>query len=177
MADFSIFIKTFNSYNSTFKECSFDDSNGIYICYDESQNIINFDKLVEGLYPNANNRPKSFDAIFEDDGKIYCIEFKNSKPSHIDNKEVSQKLNEGLNELFNQFSNLNIQKKDFEFYYCVVYQNCKEQIDRYKCGVEKNSILFGLKSYKDSVVKDIYTNSVDFFTKIFNKKMRRNLNC
>lgn len=177
MADFKIFVDKYNAFQSTFKACSLDDSHAVYLCQDDSQAVINFDKIVENLYPDPYKRPKSFDALWENENRIYCIEFKNRKPAYIDNSDVQKKLTDGIDLLQKLFAELHIQKKDFEFYYCVIYQNCTEPIERYKCGIGKGAVSFGLDQYKNVLVKDIFTNRVDFFTKAFQKNFQKDLHC
>ena len=178
MADISQFINKYQKYNSTFKATSLDDSNNISVCTDKSQSVINFDKIIELKYPNSNTRPKSFDAIYIYEDKIFCIEFKNQKPSDIRNLEIEEKLQNGINELIKIFANLNIQKKRYNFVFCVAYKRCKEPIDRYKCGIGKNSVLFGLDKCKHkNPISDIFTENVDFFTKQFKNLTKKELTC
>ena len=140
MADIQQFFKNYSLHNSTFKETSFDDENNVYLCTDTSQDVLNFDKLIEDKYPNPYLRPKSFDAIYQFGNVLYLVEFKNQKPSQIDNNAIVQKLNDGKKELDTFLTKLNIQKRDYSFKYCVVYKNCNKAIDRYKCGISKNII-------------------------------------
>jgi len=178
MADYNQFIKEYRNYASTFKETSFDDSNNSYLCTDESQNVINFDKILESKYPDSNQRPKSFDALYRHKDLIFCIEFKNQKPSQIDNQEVQGKIESGKSKLVELFASLNIQAKGYRFVYCVVYKRCIEPRDRYKCGVDKNKVLFGLDKYEEEgFVEKVYTQSVDFFTKQFKKNLQKELTC
>jgi len=178
MADFSQFEKKYSQYKSTFKETSFDDNNQIYLCNDETQNVINFDKILELKYPDSNIRPKSFDALYLYNNLLFCIEFKNQKPSQIDNQEIQDKLNSGKTELVKLFQGLNIQMHDYHFVYCVVYKKCIEPRDRYKCGIDKGKVLFGLEKYQEQgFVKKVYTQNVDFFTKEFKKNFKKELMC
>ncbi len=178
MADINQFIREYFLYKSTFKITSFDDYNHVYLCNDESQEVINFDQIISIKYPDSNKRPKSFDALYIDNADIYCIEFKNQKPSIINNTEIKGKLEDGKSELDALFTELNISKDNYNFIYCVCYQNCTEPRDRYKCGVAKGAIQFDLKQYKEKgIVKEVYTNHVDFFTKQFQKKTSKNLRC
>jgi hypothetical protein len=144
---------------------------------DETQEAINFDALMENIYPDSNNRPKSFDAVFVYEKNIYLIEFKNQKPAQIDNQEIQQKLKEGKRELDKLLEDKNIQKRAYGFFYCVVYKNCKEPKERYKCGIGKNTILFGLEKYKSNLIKDVFTNQVGFFTSQFKKQFDKELKC
>jgi hypothetical protein len=71
-----------------------------------------------------------------------------------------------------------IQKNNYNFIYCVVYKECIEPRDRYKCGIDKDKILFGLEKYKrDGLVKDVFTANVKFFTKAFKTKIEKELIC
>lgn len=172
------FISTYSSYKSTFKETSFDSDNAHYLCTDESCEVINFDKLVKENYPDSNTRPKSFDALYIHENIIFCIEFKNQKPSQIINKNVCEKLTEGKLELDTILQRLNIQINNYSFVYCVAYEKCIEPRDRYKCGIEKGKVLFGLDQYKNQdLVKEVFTDNVDFFTKEFKKQLQKELAC
>lgn len=178
MADINQFIHTYQSFKSTFKTTSFDSDNGEYLCNDERQKVINFDKLLEEKYPDSNSRPKSFDALYIHDNIIFCIEFKNQKPSQIINQSICEKLTDGKSELDTLLQALNIQVNDYDFVYCVAYKKCIEPRDRYKCGVGKGKVLFGLEKYKENaLVKEIFTDNVDFFTKEFRKQFKKELVC
>ena len=178
MADISQFMSTYNSFKSTFKETSFDSENTQYLCSDESSEVINFDKIVEDKYPDSNERPKSFDAIYVYENIIFCIEFKNQKPSQIINQNICEKLTEGKSELDTLLQRLNIQTNDYDFVYCVAYKKCIEARDRYKCGIEKGKILFQLEHYKyEGFVNEIFTDNVEFFTKQFTKQFQKELEC
>ena len=178
MADISQFVQSFQGFRSTFKETSFDSEKNENLCTDESQQVINFDKIIETIYPDSNVRPKSFDALYVHGDNIFCIEFKNQKPSQINNKDIREKLEEGKNELDTLLGELNIPASNYTFTYCVAYQKCAEPYDRYKCGIDKGRILFGLEQYKNQrFVKEIFTENVDFFSKQFKKQLKRELSC
>ena len=178
MADIGQFKKEFISFTSTFKTTSFDSENSTSLCYDETQEVLDFDAIVEDLYPNSNERPKSFDALYVYKNLLFCIEFKNQKPSQIDNAEVQGKLEKGKKELVRLLQDRNIQKNSYNFVYCVVYKKCIEPRDRYKCGIEKGKIQFGLEKYEQNgFVKRVYTENVDFFTKQFKKQFQKELMC
>ena len=180
MADINQFQKEYVQYRSTFKETSFDDNNEVYLCNDESQNVINFDKILEKKYPDSNKRPKSFDALYIYNDLLFCVEFKNQKPSQIakSKEDIQGKLLSGKSELIKLCQELNIQISDYSFVYCVVYKKCTEPRDRYKCGIDKGKVLFGLEKYEEQgLVKKVYTQNVDFFTKEFKKHLKKELIC
>ena len=178
MADIGLFKIKYGSFLSTFKETSLDNSNNKNLCEDESQEVINFDKIIEDKYPDSNNRPKSFDSIYLYNNLIFCIEFKNQKPAQVDNKELQEKIKDGKNELINILQELNIQKDNYKFIYCVAYKDCKESYDRYKCGIAKDAVLFGLEKFEQNgFVKKVYTQNVSFFTKQFEKQFKKELMC
>jgi len=178
MADIGLFLQSYQNYESSFKVTSFDDNNQEYLCNDESQRVIDFDKIVKENYPDSNSRPKSFDAIYVYGDKVFCIEFKNQKPRDIDNQEVQSKLNDGKVELDKILQSLNIQSKAYEFAFCVAYKKCREPFNRYKCGVDKGRIQFGLEKYKSQgVVNEIFTENVDYFTNEFKKQFQKELQC
>ena len=175
MATIDSFLNKYSNYKSTFKDTSYDKENSYYLCKDESQEVIDFDKIIEDTY---TTRPKSFDAVYIDNSIVYCIEFKNQKPSKIDNKEIQEKLLQGKRELIKLFNNLHISTKDLLFKYIVVYKNCDKNFEKYKCGVLKDKIEFGLEKYKNSgFVKDVVTSDVSFFTRAFKLKFKKELMC
>ncbi len=181
MADIELFKRKYKHCKSTFKDTSLDNrdkNDDEYLCYDISQEVIDFDLLISNLFPDSNKRPKSFDAIYIYSNKIFCIEFKNQKPSQINNREVKEKIIDGKRELIKLFNQLNISKGDYDFIYCVVYKNCKEPFERYKCGIGKNRVLFDLKQFEENnFIKKVYTDQVSFFTKEFKKYFNKELMC
>ncbi len=176
MADIGQFLKKYSSFKSTFKETSYDSSNSDSLCTDEVNCAINFDAIIEYKYPDSNKRPKSFDAIYVNGNDIYCIEFKNQKPSRIDNKDVQDKLTDGKKELEKMLAKEHIQKDDYKFIYCVVYENSIEPRERYKNDIGAKT-LFGVSKYKGDIVHNTITRNVDFFTKEFKKKISKELVC
>jgi len=178
MADISQWVQSYQDFHSTFKVTSFDSDKNENLCTDESQRVINFDKILEDKYPDSNVRPKSFDALYVYGDNIFCIEFKNQKPSQIDNQNICTKLTEGKAELDTLLQLLNIGLNKYDFTYCVAYKKCVEPRDRYKCGIDKGKILFGLEQYKSKgLVKEIFTQDVEFFTKEFKKQFQKELTC
>lgn len=178
MADIGQFIQAYQAFQSTFKETSFDSNNNENLCTDESQKVINFDEIIEKKYPNSYERPKSFDALYVYRDKIFCIEFKNQKSSQISNQDICKKLTDGKAELDTLLQELNIKSINYSFAYCVAYKKCIEPRDRYKCGIDKNKILFGLEQYRNQgLVKEVFTESIDFFTKQFKKQFQKELTC
>ena len=182
MADFNLFYQKYSSYISTFKETSLDNHHkekpNEYLCSDESQEIINFDKIIEDKYPDSNSRPKAFDAIYfdRDNNDIYLVEFKNQKKP--DKEEVEDKLVDGKKEFDLLLSDLNIVKSDYRFIFCLVYNQYKPKEERHKRGLFKSVTFEFLNKYKkNSFVNDIYTEDVNFFTKQFKKKTLKELVC
>ena len=177
MADINLFFKKYQPYISTFKATSFDSENKIYMCQDKSQDVLNFDKLVEFIYPDPNKRPKSFDAIYyyHEEKTIYLVEFKNqNKPNK---KEIEDKLINGKKELEMVFTDLHIQKRDYKFIFCLVYNKYIPKEARFKRGLFKAITFEYLNIYKKSFVDDIFTEDVVFFTKLFKNKIKKELNC
>ena len=178
MSDIGQFKRRFLAFGSTFNETSLDSNNSVNLCTDESQEVINFDAIIKDKYSNPYERPKSFDALYIDADNIFCIEFKNQTPGQIDNSDIQDKLKYGKIELDIFLGEESIQKNDYDFIYCVVYKECVEPRDRYKCGIDKDRILFGLEKYKQNgLVKDIFTANVKFFTKAFKTKIEKELTC
>jgi len=181
MAEISYALEqNFKDFFSTFKETSKDNHDKgelpQYLCMDESQNVINFDKIMEDRYPDPNNRPQSFDAVYIYHDKVYCIEFKNQR--NPDNKDLKGKLLDGKNEFDKILGEINVRKDDYSFIYCVAHKNCKPHHDRYKCGIAKGVPRFALGKYKESgFIDDIFTEDINFFTKQFKKQTLKELAC
>ena len=182
MADFNLFYKKYNSFISTFKETSLDNHNkskpNEYLCFDTTQKVINFDKIVEDKYPDSNLRPQAFDAIFFDEKEkiIYLIEFKNQKKP--DKEEVEGKLLDGKKEFDLLLSELNISKNNYKMIFCLVYNKYHPKHERHKRGLFKSLTFEFLNQYKKScLVDDIYTEDITFFTKQFKKKTLKELAC
>ncbi|MDM8566208.1 hypothetical protein QUF74_11245 [Candidatus Halobeggiatoa sp. HSG11] len=168
MADASsIFRNKFKKYISSLKDTSYDSINDKYLCQNSTQEVYNFDLIVKDR--NPLKQPSSFDSLLIYDYDVYCIEFKNQKHSDIDGTQIKNKLIYGKN---------NIQKRDYKFIYCVVYKNCTPHYNRFKCGILKGMPRFNLEECKEKgVVKDIFTEDVNFFIKAFKKKILKELKC
>ena len=162
---------------STLKETSYDKENNEYLCSDTTQKVIDFDKIVKEKYPNK--QPSSVDAIvilLKKEYKLfYLVEFKNQIPSKIDNSEVKKKLENSIDVIKDILRQCNISKKGIKFIYCIVFKSNKS---RWRKGIEKNSILFGLETYKkESLIDDIFTNDVRWMTKEYIKIFKQKLYC
>ena len=176
MADMDLFRKEYLSFKSTFKETSYDSDNSVYLCSDETQEVIGFDKIIENMYPDSNNRPKSFDAIYFYDDNIYCIEFKNQKKP--DKKDIEEKLLDGKKELIKLMNTLHIPSKKYKFVFCLVYNKHIPKEERFKRGLYKSISFEFLNKYKqEGFVKDIFTENVNFYTKQFKKLTTKELAC
>ncbi len=168
----SIFRSQFKEYISSLKNVSFDKEKSIYLCQDESVGVYDFDAIVKNIYPLK--QPSSYDALLIDNYKIFCIEFKNEKYSQITNSEVEKKLIDGKDILMEIFTKNNIPIDNYTFIYCVAYKNAEA---RWRRGISKNTIQFGLEEYKGNYYDDIFTNDVAFFTNEYKKYFRSSLAC
>ena len=178
MADFNLFYQEYNSFMSTFKETSLDSDNNFYLCKDESIEVINFDAIIENIYPDSNLRPKSFDTLYFDktNNHIYLIEFKNQRKP--DKLEIEEKLTDGKKEFDLLLNKLNISKNSYKFVFCLVYNKYIPKEERHKRGLFKSITFEFLNKYKESsLVHDIYTENVSFFTTQFKKKTTKDLAC
>jgi len=163
---------------TTFKETSYDDTNKDSLCHDTTQRVLNFDEIIKKKYPDPYDRPKSFDALYIQQHRIYLIEFKNQPPKFIDNTEVQLKLQKGKEELDKFLAQENIQKKEYEFIYCVVHKKTKKTIfDDYKTGISESAVRFGLEKYTPKYAHKIITKDVETLTKHLEKKIQKNLKC
>jgi len=173
MADaHSIFKNNFKNYISSLKSVSFDKNNSVYLCNDTSINVYDFDAIVKKLYPIK--QPASYDALLIDNKRIFCIEFKNEKYADITNTEVEKKLINGKEVINNIFTKYNIQINEYSFVYCVAYKNTEA---RWRRGISKNTIQFGLEKFKEVYYDEIYTNDIQFFTNEYKKYFHNSLIC
>ncbi len=164
-------------YFSTLKETSYDEKNDIYLCNSSTEEVINFDKLVKTKYPNK--QPSSVDAILiypsEKEIKLYLIEFKNQLVSQIENNKVREKLINSISVLKDIFIKCNISFNPSNLIYCVVYK--KDKTNKWRRGIERNIIRFGLEKFKGKFVNDIFTNDIEWMTKEYNKIFEKKLIC
>lgn len=168
----SIFRACYENYSSTLKQTSFDSNNELYLCKDESVEVYDFDAIVKNLYPS--NRPSSYDALIIDNKRIFCIEFKNEKYSDVNNQKVEKKLKNGKDTLTDIFNKYNIPLKEYTFMYCVAYRSTAT---RWRRGISKNIIQFGLEQFKPKYFNEIYTNDIQFFTNEYKKYFQEPLTC
>jgi len=177
MADIGVFLKKYSKYQTTFKVTSYDDNNKEHLCSDELNLNINFDEIIADIYPNSlEYRPKSFDSIYIYENILYCIEFKNEKKP--DKDDLEEKLVSGKKELDKLLAKLNIQKSDYKFVFCLVYNIYKPKYERHKRGVTSYSIKEYLQKHKESkLIDDIFTEDVEFFSKKFKEKTKQELEC
>lgn len=171
-----IFKKHFSKFKTSLKSCSYDKTNKAYICVDVQTEVYDFDKIT--LARNQNKQPSSFDALLINDVEVFCIEFKNQHLSEIDKYSIHKKIKDGFNTLKDIMHDYNIQRKNFNFVYCLVYRDeiANRHYSYYKNGIGRNVIKFDLSVHKkpDGEFDKIYTDSVSFFKK-FNSKFR--INC
>ncbi len=154
-----IFKKKFNHQLKTLKEISFDKDNKetLVSIYDKH---FSFDNIVDEYFGGKeHNRVQKFDAIIFKNDKIYCIEFKNSTPRKINNKEVKSKASEGYASLSKICHDEMICLKKYKLFYLVIYKTPNIEPNRNKIGNEliKNKIKFGLEKYKGKFYEDVET--------------------
>ncbi len=171
MAELSYILKkesTYSDCQESLKQTSFDNENNQYLCQ-SSMTVYDFDCIVKKLYPQK--QPSSYDALMVDEGKkiVYCIEFKNQIPSQINNANIKKKLIHGKEVLEAICRHTNVQKKDYQFIYCVVHKPTKT---RYNNPITDRETKFELKSYKGSYFDNIVTNDIHFFKNEFKKKFK-----
>ncbi len=178
MADINQFKQKYASFVSTFKLTSYDSNNDIYLCKDETQEVINFDKIIETKYPDSNIRPKVFDALYFDENtnRIYLIEFKNEKKP--DKKEIEGKLIDGRNEFSILLNELHISSKNYTYIFCLVYNQFKPKEERFKRGLYKSIRFEFLNRYKNiGLIDEVFTEDISFFSQQFKKNFQKELMC
>jgi hypothetical protein len=150
------------------KNTSYDKEHNIFMCQSPME-VINFDKLTEH---NANGKklPKSFDALIcdEEEKKAYCIEFKNQEKSIVNNKSLQEKMIEGKNTLDRIMAQNKVQRKNYQFIFCVAYKPNPNHY-RYRRKIEERTIYFNLERQEHTFDK-IITKDIVFFTDQFRRK-------
>ena len=175
MAELSYVLRNNTQYTDcteSLKETSKDKEHNEYLCQ-SSMEVYDFDCIVKKLYPSK--QPSSYDSLIIDEDKkmVYCIEFKNQIPSQINNANIKKKLTNGKDVLDNICSNDNVQKKDYQFIYCVVHKAVQ---NRYGNPLVDRETKFGLKAYEESHFDKIVTNDINFFKNEFRKEFKEE-NC
>ena len=171
MAELSYALKNRAEYSDckeSLKETSFDKENKQYLCQ-SSMEVYDFDCIVKKLYPKK--QPSSYDSLIVDENRkiVYCIEFKNQIPSAIHNSNIKKKLTNGKEILDNICKNENVQKKDYQFIYCVVH---KPAHNRYGNPLVDRETKFELKAYQGTYFDKIITNDINFFKNEFRKEFK-----
>jgi hypothetical protein len=175
VAELSFVLRNNSHYSDckeSLKETSKDTENNEYLCK-SSMEVYNFDCIVKKLYPKK--QPSSYDSLIIDEHKkiVYCIEFKNQIPSQINNANIKKKLTNGKEVLDNICTTENVQKKDYQFIYCVVHKVAR---NRYGNPLVDRETKFELKAYKGSHFDKIVTNDINFFKNEFRKEFKEE-NC
>lgn len=175
MAELSYVLRNNTQYTDcteSLKETSKDKEHNEYLCQ-SSMEVYDFDCIVKKLYPSK--QPSSYDSLIIDEDKkmVYYIEFKNQIPSQINNANIKKKLTNGKDVLDNICSNDNVQKKDYQFIYCVVHKAVQ---NRYDNPLVDRETKFELKAYKGSHFDKIVTNDINFFKNEFRKEFKEE-NC
>jgi len=171
VAELSYALKNKSDYSEcqkSLKETSRDKEHNEYLCQ-SSMEVYDFDCIVKKLYPQK--QPSSYDSLIVDEkGKmVYCIEFKNQIPSQINNANIKKKLTNGKEVLDNICKKENIQKKDYQFIYCVVH---KPAHNRYGNPLVDRETKFELKAYIGTHFDKIITNDINFFKNEFRKEFK-----
>ena len=171
-----IFKTNFSLYMTTLKETSLDNHDNTkqpeYLCKNTTEQVYNFDNIVKDHYPTK--QPSSFDALLIKGNNIYCIEFKNTKYSDVNNQEVQKKLSNSQDIIDDIFKKYNIKKSNYKFIFCVIYKNHEA---KWRRGINKNIVQFDLEQYKGKYYDYIYTNDVQFFTHEYKKQFKKELAC
>jgi len=131
---------------------SFDKTNQSALCDYAEPLFFSFDDIVKdkGYFLKE---PKTFDTFIFHDDKLFCIEFKNSRPTKIDNREVQDKAIEGLLSLQMILCKNEVNIKDYKRFYFVIFKpaNNRDYIS------QRTGIRFGLDKYKDKFFDGICT--------------------
>ena len=157
---------------STWKECSFDDSRAESMIDDDTQRVINFDKVKTGYLNDLGKTEEcaaSVDAIGEDDqGCVYMVEFKNGE---IDKEQIRNKIMESLL-IYCDITHTTLKTTRETMEFILVYNEKnkkfqgKEQKAIYLAQLAKSSCsLYELDKYKGFCLHNAYLMSAKDFAR------------
>ena len=130
------------------------------LCIDDSK-FLSFDTIVKKAF--SKKQPASFDLVTIYKKKLFCIEFKNSRPRDIKNRGVQNKAIEGIASLYSiAESLLDVKLNEYEKYYIVVYKpllikKATKSQNFLHNRATKKVIEFGLEKYHKTFYDHILT--------------------
>lgn len=149
---------------SSFKETSYDQENDEFLCKDTvTPNVYDFDKYVEKHF--RRQQPASPDAIHLGKKRLYFVEFKNQRPSKIDNAEIRRKFTRGtqiLQEMLREFT-----PRDWQRTFCVVFKTDTRPGLFDSRHFEKSRVRFnldGLNADLGNFYDNILTEDINFYS-------------
>jgi len=170
----STLIKFYPKSVQTLSEISLDTDKKPYesLCIDELK-FLSFDTIVKEYFPKK--QPASFDLLAVYKNNIFCIEFKNSRPRDIKNRNVQNKAIEGIASLYKisqLFSTINL--NEYKLYYIVLYkplniQNTTKSQNFLHNRARQKEIEFGLEKYHKTFYDYILTKPCKDYKYIKNK--------
>lgn len=148
----NFFNSNFENYKKSLKDISLDSANKISLCNYASPLFFSFDDIVKNK-THFKKTPKTFDTFVFFGNKLFCIEFKNSPPENITEKDVQDKAVEGLLSLFFILCKNNINIGNYKKYYFTIFKtsSSSEYMKR------RTQIKFGLDKFKGKFYDDILT--------------------
>ena len=141
------------------------------LCIDESK-FLSFDTIIKKAF--SQKQPASFDLLTTYKKKLFCVEFKNSRPRDIKNRGVQNKAIEGIASLYSITESLDIKLNEYERYYIVFYkpliikQATKSQNFLHNRATKK-VIEFGLEKYHKTFYDHILTKECKDYKHIKSK--------
>jgi hypothetical protein len=165
---FELFQKNFSHWYKTLKDISYDKENSVYLISIEDQHF-SYDDIVDEYFANHGNEEiKKFDALLFGDERICCIEFKNSTPRRINNKEVRGKACEGYASLSKICHDHDVSLKNYKLFYVVVYKSPQTNNRAKVASRLNNPTYFGLKRYKNKFYDNVFTVDNMRFERLYN---------
>lgn len=150
---------------SSFKETSYDKENDEYLCKDAATpDVYDFDRYIEKKF-RGQQRPASPDVIHLGTKQLYFVEFKNQRPSRIDNTEIGRKFTRGTQILQGMLRNFT--PRDWQRTFCVVFKADPRPAFFDGRHFEKSRVRFNLDSLNDELgnfYDKILTEDIDFYS-------------
>ncbi|HGN1555831.1 TPA: hypothetical protein ACKRMY_006009 [Pseudomonas aeruginosa] len=153
---------------SSFKETSYDNENGEYLCKDTATpDVYDFDRYIEKQF-HGQQLPASPDAIHLGKKQLYFVEFKNQRLSNIDNAGIGRKFTRGTEILQGMLSDFT--PRDWQRTFCVVFKKDSRPVFFDSRHFEKSKVRFnldGLNSELGNFYDKILTEDINFYSEQF----------
>jgi hypothetical protein len=172
-----------DDYESTLKEVSSSNDCQASMIDDETVVVYNFDRMsaaIKGL--RGDEQLASCDALYESDGEIYLIEFKNQPSRNIKTNDIQRKLFDSLAQLLVVWrKSVSCEELSGKIHAYVVFNNGGKDVS-FEAIRNKNytlaypttpdePVLFDLRSKLSLLFKEIHTVDIGRFNDVYRDRI------